>query len=380
MDQSKEIGVIRIPLPEDGGDASRKAIENITQLASEAFDRVYVLDEGFTKTDDEIYSIPVAKHHYQRLPLRILSHIHFQIKLLLYIVQMRNDFSATFWHAGGYSLILPLLATKLLGIDIYLCVLGNPKQGFANREYWNRASIILSPTIELLETISYYTSDRIIVLSEENIGNRTVKKFHNKVFELKFNYESIPTNVPDFDDRDRNVVYLGRICDLKGASVFAGAIQKIEDRSKISINRYYFIGDGNLKADLSYEMADLINKDKVVFTGWMDRSDAMEQLENSWIFVLPSYSEGLPKALQEAMARGTIPVTTPVGSIPDIINSGENGILLKENKSTELARTIENLFSDEQALKDMSYNAQKTIENELSFESALNDFKSLIEE
>jgi glycosyltransferase involved in cell wall biosynthesis len=67
--------------------------------------------------------------------------------------------------------------------------------------------------------------------------------------------------------------------------------------------------------------------DRVRFLGWVDLQKISELMRSADIFVLPSYLEGLPMAIIEAMANGLPVVTTPVGAIPDMITDGETGLL-----------------------------------------------------
>jgi len=373
------VGIIRVPIEERKRDASRKAIENLAQLSSEKFERVFVFDEGFSNESDNIFSIAVRKSHRQMLPLRIASHITFQIRLAIAIIKQRQNLNTIIWHAGGYSLLIPMFIARLFSITSLLCVLGDPKRGYASSEYWGKASLILSQIIRILEIISYSNADKIIVFSSNRIENAVIEKFEDKIYTAKFNYEVIPSDVPDFRDRDMNVIYLGRVCDLKGAPVFSGAIREIE-QGESKVDKYIFIGDGDLQNELELELNDLTEEGKVVFEGWMERDLAMEYLENSRIFVLPSHSEGLPKALQEAMARGTVPITTPVGSIPDLIHDGSEGVLLNENTPIELANAIESLVENQQMASMMSNQARVTAKENLSFKIALADLERIIED
>ena len=68
--------------------------------------------------------------------------------------------------------------------------------------------------------------------------------------------------------------------------------------------------------------------DRVVFPGWVGAEDAQALLASAGVFVLPSYNEGLPVAVLEAMATGVPVVTTRVGAIPDLGIDGQAGFLI----------------------------------------------------
>jgi glycosyltransferase involved in cell wall biosynthesis len=67
---------------------------------------------------------------------------------------------------------------------------------------------------------------------------------------------------------------------------------------------------------------------RVRFAGWVDGAERLALLERADVFALPSYAEGLPNAMVEAMAAGLPVVVTPVGSIPDVVEDGAQGLLV----------------------------------------------------
>ena len=89
-------------------------------------------------------------------------------------------------------------------------------------------------------------------------------------------------------------------------------------------------------------------QDKVSFPGYLVGNEKVENLLASDVFVFPSFSEGCPVALLEAMGAGLPVITTPVGGIPDIFIDGKNGVLLKSVEPEDIAEAIERLLSNEE--------------------------------
>ena len=84
----------------------------------------------------------------------------------------------------------------------------------------------------------------------------------------------------------------------------------------------------------------------VEIVGECGPADLMRELGRAQLYVLPSYREGLPLALLEAMATGLPPVTTPVGAISEVVKDGVNGLLVKPGDVDALAERLSALLSD----------------------------------
>jgi glycosyltransferase involved in cell wall biosynthesis len=106
--------------------------------------------------------------------------------------------------------------------------------------------------------------------------------------------------------------------------------------------------------------------------GYLETSDKIKVFSSSDIYILPSYSEGLPIAMLEAMAAGLPIISTPVGSIPEVIEEGVNGYLIKPGDFYELADRILVLARDKKLRQRMGENNAEKIRKE-------NDLKIIME-
>src|SRR4029079_8059166 len=79
---------------------------------------------------------------------------------------------------------------------------------------------------------------------------------------------------------------------------------------------------------------------RVSFAGGVFGADKVSLFAQAEVFILPSYSEGLPYALLEAMAAGIPVVATPVGAIPDVISHGTHGFLVPPRDGKAIAEAI----------------------------------------
>jgi glycosyltransferase involved in cell wall biosynthesis len=103
--------------------------------------------------------------------------------------------------------------------------------------------------------------------------------------------------------------------------------------------------------------------------GWVGPDEVERLLSVSQILVLPSHFENMPMSVVEAFAHGLAVVATPVGSIPDILKHGENGLLVPVRDAAALATALERLIVDHTLRELVSRNAKLTYQQKLTIES-----------
>jgi len=119
------------------------------------------------------------------------------------------------------------------------------------------------------------------------------------------------------------------------------------------------------KGPLEKYLRELIKKyqlsNNVVLLGYVARNQLLELYKNAIIYVLPSYHEGLPTTVLEAMACELPVITTPVGGIPEVVESGKNGILVPPKNPKKLAGALITLLHNKRKRKKLGKNARKTV-------------------
>ncbi len=114
--------------------------------------------------------------------------------------------------------------------------------------------------------------------------------------------------------------------------------------------------------------------------GWVDGVMKESVLRESDVFVLPSYFEGLPVALMEAMARGVPVIATRVGGIPDVIEDGVNGLLVNPGQPEALARAIVAMLTDDALRTRLRESARTHVRERYSTEAIIEDLGVLYRE
>ena len=136
----------------------------------------------------------------------------------------------------------------------------------------------------------------------------------------------------------------------KGHITLIKAIKILNEKSKdVSI---YFVGDGPKRQEFEEYAKSLGIADKVIFVGRLANGEAVrERIRNSDIFALPTYAEGIPRALLEAMAEGLPCLSSPVCGIPEVLSSE---FLYDFEDAEGFASAIEKLISDTELLSKVS--------------------------
>lgn len=188
---------------------------------------------------------------------------------------------------------------------------------------------------------------RIIVLSEswKDFYTATLNFTSQQVAVLP-NAIEFPSELPNRKGSDKaTLVFLGRMGQRKGTFdlIEAFAVLSAEVKAKAEL---ILAGDGEVeKVRQLVETLDLESHTTVF--DWVDSQQRNALLQQADAFVLPSYNEGLPMAVLEAMSWGLPVITTPVGGIPEVVKHNRNGLLINPGDISQLSGAIQSLIENE---------------------------------
>jgi glycosyltransferase involved in cell wall biosynthesis len=106
--------------------------------------------------------------------------------------------------------------------------------------------------------------------------------------------------------------------------------------------------------------------DRVLLPGWVSGFAKLRLLEEAALCVLPSYTEGVPLSILEAMSVGLPVIATPVGGIPDVLRDGEDGYLVPPGSLSELSRRIIELLNNRGLREKMGESARRRLHSKFS--------------
>lgn len=173
---------------------------------------------------------------------------------------------------------------------------------------------------------------------------------------------------------DHNLLFLGRLCKEKG---IAELFEAISAASKKYPNIKLYLGGTWEDINLKKNAAAL--KRNIKFLGWIDEEQKEKYMEKCSIFVLPTYFEGQPVSLLEAMAKGMTVISTEVGGIPQIIESGHDGVLIPPKDVTALTESICGLLDDIDTKKRYGTNARTKVERAYNIRERVGELVAIYE-
>lgn len=168
-----------------------------------------------------------------------------------------------------------------------------------------------------------------------------------------------------------HVITVGSLGHRKGTYDLLKAIPLVLDQ--LPNAKFILVGDGDVEIVRGIVENNNLARNVIVM-GWQDSERVKELYLNSSIFVLPSYSEGMPMAILEAMSFGLPVVSTSVNGIPDVVIDGETGFLIEPGKIDALSNMLLKLLSDGELREDMGSKGKQRVEDLFSHNAVIKDF------
>lgn len=169
----------------------------------------------------------------------------------------------------------------------------------------------------------------------------------------------------------KQVLFLGELGKRKGGFDFAGIIDNAH-KGDIDI-KFALCGSGTDSEvnEIKEAVYKVTSKEKALFPGWVRGNEKDNILRESAVFMLPSYDEGLPMSILDAMAYGLPVVSTNVGGIPQLVENGKNGFLCEPGDTKALGERIKELLSDRDRYISASRESYRIAGQNYSFDAHL---------
>ena len=308
----------------------------------------------------------------------ILLQLISQVKLSRALLKIERRADIVLFDIGEFRNIVPLLLAKVLGKKTMVIHRGGNKSLETRLEYSSGFKKIVPPVSDALLHLFYRLVDYILCISQSIVKFGQLEAYENKILiyggEFVDTKRFIPRSFPS--ERNTLVGYVGRHSPKKGIINLVRAIPRV--LSELSEVNFLIAGEGEQTNLIANEVRSQGNQDRVKFVPWVPDQEYPMLLNELKLLVLPSYEEGTPVTLKEAMACGTIVLATPVGGIPDLVEDGKTGFILRNNSPSCIAETILRALR-EPRLNEISTEARNVIERHETYAESVMNWKAIIE-
>jgi glycosyltransferase involved in cell wall biosynthesis len=297
----------------------------------------------------------------------ITNIIYFYLKLLILIpllIIKRIDVAHIHMsYKGSYirkKIIIDILERRKIPVVLHM-------HGSEFKKFFTESSE--SKKEEIVNTLNKVHT--IIALGKEwkkfykEISSSNVVTLDNAVF---------PKEDADYNLSKKNIITMfGLLSKRKGTYDLVDAVYKVKDYlDEYKDIKFLLAGNGDVEA-VKDKIKSLGLQDRFIVPGWITDQDTInDYYKRSIFFVLPSYNEGMPMAILEAMSFGLPILSTKVGSISSVV-SNKNGKLIDPGNIDELADSILEFLNHKDKLRQMSRENFELINEKYNIYNSINE-------
>lgn len=284
-----------------------------------------------------------------------LSWEHWEQVKLLYVPTYVDGFAVKkllFFLAGLFRIIGILLTRRVDVVHLHVSERGS---------FWRKAMVLSlgkaagakvilhhhgAEFFDFYEKASPRVKKRIAGVIRRADENIVLSRYHCRMMEQRFPqgkfmvlYNAVSgTEARLYHPEARGIAFVGRLGQRKGTYDLIRAMEAMEPELPPDI-RFFFCGDGEVE-QVSGLLREKGLMHRVGHLGWCSKDELRALLARSMVYILPSYHEGLPMSLLEAMYAGLPCVATNVDGIPEAIHSGSNGILVEPGDPAQISAAL----------------------------------------
>jgi len=368
-----KIGIVTFPL----GKSNLIPLYNLISITRCLTNHVYIITgnagiEVAQKLNDLHFEL-IDHTSGSNVITKVYNYAKTQLIITLRMIKLSRNVDLWIFPIGGEALLPCAVLAKILRKPIIMSLTSSTESMMKHQQN------SLTPIVVIFAKINYILADRIILYSPSLITEWVLEKYRPKILIahehfLDFNTFTVTTPLPD---RPSLIGYIGRLSGEKGVQHFAQALPAVlNGREDL---RVLIGGDGELKESIAASLQEQGVTARVELPGWISHDDLPRYLNQLRLLVLPSYTEGLPNIMLEAMACGTPVLATPVGAIPDVIIDGKTGFIMENNSPECIAENVVRALSSPD-LEQIAQSGRRFVEENFTFERVVEQWKEVLEE
>ena len=291
------------------------------------------------------------------------------VSKVIFSLHRTNNIKIVLFAFGQDLQILPMISAKIVAKKTI--IRSDGRLTLSQKKYFKTLSVIERYFFKIIEEINYRLLDVILTECEYMILENNFQKYNSHVGNL---FVDIDKFMIKTDIRKYEIGFVGRLSKEKGIVNFLKSLEILNGCHNVII-----IGDGEEKNSVLNGIQRLksIFKLDIKYIGWVENEKLPNYLNKIKILVVPSYKEGLPNIVLEAMACGCVVVATSVGGIPDIIKDGETGFIMENNSPECIAENVMRAL-EHPDLEGIVENARARVEREFTYEVAVERYRKIL--
>lgn len=286
------------------------------------------------------YNFPLSKPSILRDPCFIHYAILHHRKMVVHV------HGGLFLTAPKIPFYLECIMRWVFGQKLPFIVLSDMERDILVERFGAKKVYSLPNCVDLKDAEAYAKENKEASLSETQLRDSDMASSHHQVLVQPL-----------------RISYLGRIEPNKGMTELLIACQRLKKEGFPF--QLVIAGKEQTEGEYLPQFAQWLG-DSFEYVGLVSGQTKCDFLRSLDAFVLPTYFEGLPMSLLESMSYGKAPIVTPVGSIPQVVRDGENGIFVKDHDVDSIVVAIKRLSDDRALLRKLGEEARKTIFSQFS--------------
>lgn len=290
---------------------------------------------------------------FKKFFIVIKAYFYFLYLLLFWhpnIVHVHSSFGGSFYRKMPFIILSNLFGKPII----------NHIHGADFDDFYLNAKEKKKRLIELV----YNKCSNIIVLSKEWEQRLGLIVNEDKIVIIE-NYSILNLNA--IEERKNkanthNVLFLGFICERKGCYDIPRIVKLV--KNAIPNVKFVLAGTGDIDKINSITDDDVVQN--IIYPGWVRGTEKDKLLREADLFFLPSYNEGMPMSILDAMGYGLPIVSTDVGGISKIVHDKQNGFICRPGDIDNLSKSIIELLTNDLFLKKAGNESVRIVENNFS--------------
>lgn len=236
-------------------------------------------------------------------------------------------------HFGNSSCSVAMLASEMAGVPFSYTAHG-PME-FFEPHHWRLDAKIARASF--VSAISHFSRSQCMLFSDASHWER-IKIVHCGVDPSIYGLDRA-TRAPA-----KELMFVGRLAGIKGVPLLLEALHRLKEKHPDA--HLTLVGDGPERKSLEAQVRQKDLHGAVTFLGYLGQAEVAEQLNKSDVLVLPSFAEGVPVVLMEAMAAQLPVIATRVAGVQELVENGVSGYTPPPGDLNTLVAALDQLLSD----------------------------------